>query len=113
MNTKLHHIQNWEELAKQAKWSVSNLAKLCGVSTETLRQHSKSYMGKSTQAWMAENRQQQAIQLIRDGTSIKETAYHVGYQQQTNFTRQFKTHWGFCPSQKPWSRTNLIENLRK
>jgi transcriptional regulator GlxA family with amidase domain len=46
MNTKLNHVQDWLKLAKQANWSVSKLAKLCQVSTNTLRRHFLASMGK-------------------------------------------------------------------
>jgi len=98
MSYKLEQIKNWPELAIQAKWSVASLAKLCGVSGDTLCRHFRKHMGKTTIAWMAEQRQHQAITLIHDGTSIKETASCLGYKQQTNFTRKFKEYWGVCPS---------------
>jgi AraC-like DNA-binding protein len=55
-------------------------------------------MRKTPGEWLAEQRQHQAIELLRDGSSIKETASSLGYKQQTNFTRRFKEFWGACPS---------------
>jgi AraC-like DNA-binding protein len=98
MNTRLKHIQNWTELGRQANWSATVLARLCGVSKDTLRLHFLKHMGKPPGAWLAEQRQHQAIGLLRDGSSIKETADCLGYKQQTNFTRKFKGFWGACPS---------------
>jgi AraC family chitin signaling transcriptional activator len=101
MNTRLHHIQNWPKLAQQANWSVAALAKKCGVSVRTLHRHFLKQMGKNTKVWLAEQRQRHAYELLRDGSSIKETAYYLGYKQPTNFTRKYKHHWGFCPSLQP------------
>lgn len=98
INSRLKHIQNWTELAREAEWSVSALAKLCGVYGETLRQYFLKHMGGSPGAWLAEQRQHYALELLRGGSSIKETAACLGYKQQTNFTRRFKEHWGACPS---------------
>jgi AraC-like DNA-binding protein len=111
MNTRLKNIQNWPELARQANWSASALAKLCRVSQETLRQHFHQHLGKPPGAWLAEQRQRQAIEFLRDGSSIKETAASLGYKQQTNFTRKFKEYWGVCPSQP--SMLNRSQNLEK
>lgn len=101
MNFRLEQIRNWPELARQANWSSAALSKLCGVSRETLRQHFLRHFGKSPGAWLAEQRQHEAIALLRDGSSIKETSTCLGYKQQTNFTRKFKEYWGTCPSQPP------------
>jgi len=101
LNTRLNQIQNWPELARQTSWSATTLAKLCGVSRDTLRRHFLQHFGKTPKVWLADQRQQQAMELLRDGSSIKETAACLGYKQQTNFTRKFKEHWGACPSLPP------------
>jgi AraC-like DNA-binding protein len=101
MNTCLNHIQNWPELARQAKWSATTLAKKCGVSVRTLHRHFLKQMGKNTKTWLAEQRQRHAIELLCNGSSIKETASLLGYNQPTNFTRKYKNHWGICPSLQP------------
>ncbi len=108
MNIKLNSIQNWPELARQANWCATTLAKRCGISRDTLLRYFLERFGKTTKAWLAEQRQQQAIELLRDGSSIKETAAYMGYKQQTNFTRKFKEYWGACPSLPPPPTTTPI-----
>lgn len=98
MNTSLQQIQNWPELARQANWSVDTLAKKCGISVRTLHRHFLKKVGKNTKTWLAEQRQLHALELLHDGASIKETAFVLGYQHPTNFTRKYKIHWGICPS---------------
>jgi transcriptional regulator GlxA family with amidase domain len=98
MNCKLNHVQNWPELARQAKWSAAVLAKQCRISKDSLRRHFLKYMGKSPGVWLAEQRQYLAIRLLLDGSSIKETATLLGYKYQTNFTRKYKEFWGTCPT---------------
>jgi AraC-like DNA-binding protein len=98
MNTKLKHVQDWPALARQAHWSASALAKLCGVSVRTLHRHFLKQMGRNTKTWLAGQRQQNALELLRSGSTIKETASTLGYKQQTNFTRQYKGQTGICPS---------------
>jgi len=113
MNSRLNQIQNWLDLSREAKWSVSSLAKHCGVSSDTLRRHFLKQMGKTTKAWLAEQRQHQAIELLRDGSTIKETAACLGYKQQTNFTRKFKAFWGTCPSLQAPVHTISRQSARK
>jgi AraC-like DNA-binding protein len=98
MNTRLNQIQNWPELARQSNWSAAALAKTCDVSVRTLHRHFLKKMGKNTKSWLAEQRQRQAIELLHNGSTIKETASCLGYKQPTNFTRKYKNHWGICPS---------------
>jgi two-component system response regulator YesN len=98
MRAHLEQIKNWPTRAEQAGWSIATLAKTCGVSTDTLRRYFQKQSGKTTQAWLDEQRQQRAIELLNQGFSIKETACYLGYKQQTNFTRKFKKFWGICPS---------------
>jgi AraC-like DNA-binding protein len=98
MNTRLSYIKNWPELARQANWSAAALAKRCGVSVRTLERYFLKQMEKSPMAWLSEQRQHQAVELLRNGSSVKETALYLGYKQSTNFTRKFKKHWGRCPT---------------
>jgi len=114
MNSKLNHIQNWPELARQANWSVAKLAKSCGVSTSTLRRYIRKNMGKSTKAWLAEQRQCDAFKMIGDGASIKEAASSLGYKHPTNFSRSFKSRFGICPgAQSPTFKVKQPPNALK
>lgn len=67
MNARLHHIQNWLELARETNWSAAALAKKCGVSVRTLHRHFLKQMGKNTKTWLAEHRQRHALELLHDG----------------------------------------------
>jgi transcriptional regulator GlxA family with amidase domain len=89
MNSKLNHIQNWAEAAEQTKWSVSALAEKCGVSVRTLERHFLCHIGQSPKAWLAEQRLHQAMELLREGSSVKETASTLGYKHANNFSRKF------------------------
>jgi transcriptional regulator GlxA family with amidase domain len=46
MTDKLQNIRNWVELARQAHWSVTALASLCGVSKDTLQRHLHQHTGQ-------------------------------------------------------------------
>lgn len=98
MNTTLNHVQDWKLLAQQANWSVKAMAELCGVSESTLRRYFIQTLGKTTKKWISDQRQKQAIELLKDGSSIKETAMQLGFQHPNNFTREFRKQWGRHPS---------------
>jgi transcriptional regulator GlxA family with amidase domain len=100
MNTRLNHIQNWLELAQQANWVTSALAKNCGISVRTLERHFLKNMGKTPKAWLVEQRQSQAIELLRSGCAVKETAVRIGYKHSNNFSREFRKFWGHYPTRK-------------
>ena len=97
MNTKLHYIENWLELAQRANWSVANVAELCVVSIKTLERYFIREKGKTPKAWLAEQRQYQALELLRNGFSVKETAMQMGYSHATQFSREFHKFWGSSP----------------
>ena len=97
-NSRLKYIENWSELAREAKWSASAMAKKCGVSVRTLHRHWLKQTGKNTKAWLAEQRQRNALELLSKGCSVKETSACLAYMQPNNFSRQFKKQTGICPS---------------
>lgn len=99
IKAKLALILDWPEQARQVKWSASALARRCGVSEDTLRRYFLEHFGRTTKIWLAEQRNNEAIALLRNRYSIKEAAVYLGYKQQTNFTRQFKRIFKYCPSQ--------------
>jgi AraC family transcriptional activator of pyochelin receptor len=97
VNTLLNHSPDWPNLAKQANWSVTKLAKLCKVSSRTLERHFIKLMNKTPKEWMVEHRRMRALELLRDGSSVKETASQLGYRYVNNLSREFKNHWGTSP----------------
>jgi len=111
-NSRLSLIQNWPELMQRANWIAKSLAKHTGVSVRTLHRHILQKTGNNTKTWLAEQRQRRALELLRAGFSIKETAITLGYKQPTNFTRQYKKHWGRLPSQ-PVDNPTSAQNVRK
>lgn len=98
-NSRLNQTQNWLDLATEASWSVANLAKRSGVSVRALERYFLENTGKPPKVWLTEQRQKKALALLRDSFSVKETAIRLGYRYTNNFSRDFKMHWGCCPSE--------------
>ena len=118
-NSCLEHNQNWSERAREAQWSASALAKLCGITVRTLHRYFLKQMGVNPKIWLAEQRQKEAMNLLRDGSSIKETATALGYKEPGSFIRRCKNQMGICPSLPantiaPPSRDcpQMIDNVR-
>ena len=95
---KLNYVKNWSELAKQVKWSTSTLAKQCGVSVRTLERYFLKEIGKCPKSWLAEQRQHQALELLHEGSTVKEVANQLGFKNQHHFSREFKKKSGYPPS---------------
>jgi|ERR1017187_10636281 AraC-like DNA-binding protein len=101
MKTRLSHIQNWSVLAQASNWSALTLAKQCGVSLRTLERYFLKEMGKTPKVWLVDQRQRQAAKLFQHGSSVKETAYGLGYKHVAHFSRDFKEFWGNSPTTRP------------
>lgn len=97
MHTHLHQITNWPELAKAAGWRTSKVAKICKVSVRTLERFFMKKFQKTPKAWMAEQRQIQAADALKQGLWPKEVATAADYKTQSQFSREFKAYWGSCP----------------
>lgn len=111
MNTKLYHITNWPELANQVNWKVTALARACGISVSTLERHFLSSQGKSPKKWLAEQRHIQALDLLRSGASVKETAAILGFKHPSHLTNAFKKYGGLSPTRNGEDRLQL-NNVR-
>ena len=115
MSSRLIRMQNLPELARETNWSVAALARRIGVSVRVLERYALRNLGKSPKVWLVEQRQQKARELLSEGCSIKEAAAQLGYRHAHHFSREFKAHWGCCPSAlvasnklTPSNRRNLV-----
>ena len=100
MNSRLHQIQNWPELARQANWSVTRMAKHCQVSVRTFERFFHNALGECPHSWLFELRMRQAVELLRDGASPMETGLTLGYKYDnlSHFSRDFAKRWSHSPS---------------
>ncbi len=97
---------DWPQLAHQAGYSVATLAKACAVSTRTLERFFLTAFADTPRRWLKRLRMQHAIELLRDGSNISETAFRLGYEDPSHFSREFKSHYGLAPSK--YSQTRVI-----
>jgi AraC-like DNA-binding protein len=97
-NSRLKHIQNWSELARQANWSAVTLAEQCHVSMSTLKRYFLKHMGKTPKVWLTEQRQYRAVKIIQSGIPVKQAAAQLAYDHPNQFSREFHKFWGYCPT---------------
>ena len=78
-----------QEMASEVNMSYSSLyAKLKGLT------------GKTPQAFMMHYRMNIALELLQTGDlNVSEVAYRVGSSSPSTFSREFKKHFGYPPSQ--------------
>jgi AraC-like DNA-binding protein len=81
-------------------WRAAELAKLCGLSERHFFRRFKEATGISPINWLRRERISFAqAKLLESGSSIKQIADQVGYNDVFFFSRDFKRHTGSCPSE--------------
>jgi AraC-like DNA-binding protein len=97
IHSPLARITDWPERAHVAKYSVRALAKACGVSVRTLERFFLPAFSEPPRGWLKRLRMQRAVDLLRDGSTVKETAGCLGYKYPTHFSAEFKRAQGVPP----------------
>ncbi len=87
-----------DELAGRGQFRVRALAAACGMSKRQLQRFFRTRFACTPREFLAEERLQAARRLLASATSVKEVAYTVGFPQQSQFSRDFKSRFGVPPS---------------
>lgn len=111
MNVRLSKIQNWPDLALRARWSVSKLGELCGVSERTIERYFQKNRQMTPKEWLNELRHSHAIKRLKNGESVKRTSSELGYRNPETFCHEFKKIHGKCPSE--WVKMSGIDSNPK
>ena len=96
-SSPLRRIQKWPQLAHEAGYSVKALAGNCGVSVRALEMFFTSAKREPPRRWLKRLRMERAIQLLRYGSNVNQTADCLGYQDRSHFSREFKKQYGLAP----------------
>ena len=79
--------------------SVSDLAQTVNMSASSFHQHFKSVTGTTPLQYQKDLRLIEArALLVEKGQSVSETAYTVGYESPTHFSRDYSNRFGVPPS---------------
>jgi len=83
-----------------SRWCLSDAANLLGLSQEHLQRLFKREVGVPFRQYLRRSRIEAAAEMLRrNALSIKETALASGYDDVSNFHRDFKQVYGVSPRQ--------------
>lgn len=93
-----------------ANWSVERLAHSVGMGRSNFAAHFSAQVGRAPMEVVAEQRMEQAAQLLRKGSlKIAEISELCGYSSEAAFSRRFTRHFGVSPSNmREASRTGAL-----
>ena len=78
---------------------IETLAELCGMSLSGFHHHFKEITTLSPLQYQKSLRLMEAKRLIfQENIAIAETAYQVGYESPSQFSREYKRYFGVAPS---------------
>lgn len=78
--------------------TIAELAELAGVSVPTFHERFKAMTGTSPLQYMKTLRLTRARQMLRDGGLVKSVALRVGYESESQFSREYRRFFGEPPS---------------
>ncbi len=78
--------------------TVETMADEMAMSSRTLNRKLKALVGMSAGEVIRTHRLRRAADLLREGLSPTETAYRVGFENPSNFSRAFREHFQNSPS---------------
>jgi transcriptional regulator GlxA family with amidase domain len=90
MSGKLLRIQNWEQLAREAKYQPSTMAALCPIALRHLQRFFRQEFGTTPTHWIAELRGRLARDLLAKGWSTKAVAAELHFANDSHFCHEFR-----------------------
>jgi AraC-like DNA-binding protein len=95
------------------RMSVGKLARMAHMSVPTFHQHFKAVTGTSPLQYLKALRLTRARQMLRAGSLVKTVAHDVGYESESQFSREFHRLFGSPPSYAQIAQPErLNESLR-
>ena len=80
--------------------SLDELAYLSGRSLSSFKREFQDIYGEPPARWIREKRLSKAHEMLRSSNfSVSDVAYSLGFENPTHFSRIFKQHYGYAPSQ--------------
>jgi AraC-like DNA-binding protein len=85
--------------------TIQDLVKCAGMSKAVLHRKFKAATTLSPLQFIKALRLNEAAMMIAGGTNVGQAAYQVGYESPSQFSREFRRHFGDSPRQ--WANTTL------
>ncbi len=77
--------------------TVSEYASLSGVSLSTFNRKFKEKYNTTPKSWLIEQKMHRALKLLKEGNSVTQSAFDVGYLNVSNFIKAYKSVYGYTP----------------
>ena len=109
-------IVEWEQLAREARFSPSQMALLCSVSDRHLQRLFKKHLGCPPRSWLRQLRCRMAKDLIAQGYSSKAAAAELHYASDAHFCHEFKKVTGvppqtFAPNRVGYQSLSILADI--
>lgn len=91
-------------LSADCGFNATTLAARLGISIRQLQRLFARQLGCSPRAWLREERMQAAHRLVQRASTIKEVALALSFRQESHFSRDFRSRFGYTPSTLQRSR---------
>lgn len=88
-----------EENMDNSYFSIADITHEFGISRSLLHIKMKSLANASMTDYIRRRRMARAIELLREGHNVSETAYRTGFSDPNYFTKVFKKEYGKTPSE--------------
>lgn len=85
-------------LGADCAYNATALAARLGISIRQLQRLFARQLGCSPRAWLREERMQAAHRLLLRASTIKEVALALSFRQESHFSRDFRSRFGYTPS---------------
>lgn len=96
---KVREVINWVKDNFNKAISIQNLIEQAGMSQASLHRHFRTATGMTPLQYQKTLRLQEARKLLLEGKEVSETAYDVGYESPSQFSREYSRMYGRSPSQ--------------
>ena len=103
--------EEWEDLARKARFKSAGLAALCRVSPRQLQRFFAERDGSSPRQWMRDLQFELAAKLIREGSPNKSVIEALNFESKTHFCREFKRRFGLTPRDYFMKTSHLDKNV--
>ena len=80
-----------------ARLSIDDVARACGMSGSGAKQIFRRYTGQGIMSYFRDLKTKEAIKMLSEGMSVKETALSLGFSDQNYFSTFFKKMTGKSP----------------
>jgi AraC-like DNA-binding protein len=111
-NSILYRIRDWPQRIHDAGYSVATVAAAsgCGCSVRTLQRFFRHEMGNGPARCIRCVRMKLAMEMLRSGSNVNETADQLSYPYSAHFSTDFKKFYTVSPGDHETICTNNSEN---